>query len=352
MFADNPWLAWLGVALILVAVEAATVDFVVPHARRRCARRRPSPRRSARRSRARSSSPSSSPSACCSSCAPGSSASSWSPTPLHGSARRPVGRSAVASSTGSPPRRPRQARAARPGRAHAGDSIEPGDEVVVDAIDGATAVVSRAASGCADPPSEAGHRRSSPASRGGSETGSRRGPGTHRPAAPGRLCADRALPHGAHRAAADRADHRAARPLLAHPRGRHPLPGAVRRQGARQRRPARAGRLLPAAAGDHLRQPRRQHRHGHLLLGHRRQVGRLRDRQLHPGHRAAHGHHPAQRHRLARPRADADQPRPDQRPAARRPRRGHRQVGHPRQPRRAQGHRPAARRCRSRWRSR
>ena len=124
--------------------------------------------------------------------------------------------------------------------------------------------------------------------------------------------------------------------------GGHPLPRPVRRQGARQHRPARAGRHLPAAAGDHVRQPRRQHRHGHLLLGHRRQGGGLRDRQLHPGHRAAHRHHAAQRHRLARPRADADQPRPDQRPAARRPRRGHRQVGHPRQPRRAQGHRPAA----------
>ena len=27
-FGDNPWLAWLGLALILAAVEAATVDFV------------------------------------------------------------------------------------------------------------------------------------------------------------------------------------------------------------------------------------------------------------------------------------------------------------------------------------
>ena len=25
---DNPWLAWLGVALVLAAIEAATVDFV------------------------------------------------------------------------------------------------------------------------------------------------------------------------------------------------------------------------------------------------------------------------------------------------------------------------------------
>ena len=48
--------------------------------------------------------------------------------------------------------------------------------------------------------------------------------------------------------------------------GGHALPRPVRRQGARQHRPARAGRVLPAAAGHHLRQPRRQHRHGHLLL--------------------------------------------------------------------------------------
>ena len=129
-------------------------------------------------------------------------------------------------------------------------------------------------------------------------------------------------------------------------------PRAVRRPRARQHRPARAGRLLPAAAGHHERQPRREHRHGHLLPGHRPEVGGLRDRQLHPGHRAAHRHHAAQRHRLARPRADADQPRPDQRPAARGARRGDRQVGHPRQPRRAQGDRPAALASRSRWRSR
>jgi hypothetical protein len=36
------------------------------------------------------------------------------------------------------------------------------------------------------------------------------------------------------------------------------------------------------------RQPRRLHRHGHLLHGDRRQVGGLRDRQLHPRHRATH----------------------------------------------------------------
>ena len=52
--------------------------------------------------------------------------------------------------------------------------------------------------------------------------------------------------------AADRADHRAAGPLRRTLERRHPLPRAVRRQGARQHRPARAGRVLPAAAGDHL----------------------------------------------------------------------------------------------------
>ena len=51
-------------------------------------------------------------------------------------------------------------------------------------------------------------------------------------------------------------------------------------------------------------------------------------------------------------REDADVARPDQRAAARRARRGDRQVGHPRQPRRDQGDRPAAPRSRSRWRSR
>ncbi len=43
--------------------------------------------------------------------------------------------------------------------------------------------------------------------------------------------------------------------------------------------------------------------------------------------------------------------RPDQRPAARRARRGHGQVGHPGQPRRAEGDRPAEDRSRRRWRS-
>ena len=119
----------------------------------------------------------------------------------------------------------------------------------------------------------------------------------------------------------------------------------VHRPGPRHRRPARAGGQLPAATGDHLGQPRRQHRLGHLLPDRPTQGGRLRDRQLHPGHRAADRHHSAQRDRLARPRADPDQPRQHQRPAARSARRGHRQVGDPGQPGRAQGDRPAAQRA-------
>src|SRR5436305_1405360 len=64
----------------------------------------------------------------------------------------------------------------------------------------------------------------------------------------------------------------------------------VRRPRAAAARPARAGRLVPAAARDHRGQPRGQHRLGHLLPGHRREGGDLRDRELHPGDRAAHRH--------------------------------------------------------------
>ena len=64
--------------------------------------------------------------------------------------------------------------------------------------------------------------------------------------------------------------------------------------------------------------------------------------QLPRRRRAAHHDDPAQRRRRAQPRRGADQPRRDQRPAAHRARRGHRQVGHPRRPRRAEGDRPAA----------
>ena len=70
-------------------------------------------------------------------------------------------------------------------------------------------------------------------------------------------------------------------------------------------------------------------------------VGDVRDRELHPGDRAAHRHDAAQRDRRHGAREDADLARRDQLAAPRRPRRGDRQVGHPRQPRRAEGDRPA-----------
>ena len=69
--------------------------------------------------------------------------------------------------------------------------------------------------------------------------------------------------------------------------------------------------------------------------------GDVRDRELHPGDRAAHRDDAAQRDRRHGAREDAHLARRDQRPAARRARRGDRQVGHPRQPRRAEGDRPA-----------
>ena len=141
-----------------------------------------------------------------------------------------------------------------------------------------------------------------------------------------------------------RRDRRAARPLHPHARpgagARHP----VRRPREAADRPARAGRLLPAAAGDHRGQPRGRDRHRHLLHDHRPQGGHLRGRQPAAGDRAAHGHDAAQRDRRPDARGDADLARQHQLAAARRARRGDRQVGHPRQPRRAQVGRAAAHR--------
>ena len=80
----------------------------------------------------------------------------------------------------------------------------------------------------------------------------------------------------------------------------------VRRPRQAADRPARAGRLVPAAAGDHRGQPRRRHRHRHLLHGHRPEGRDLRGRQPAAGDRAAHGHHAAQRDRRHDARGDAD----------------------------------------------
>ena len=114
-------------------------------------------------------------------------------------------------------------------------------------------------------------------------------------------------------------------------------------------RPARAGRVVPAAAGDHPGQPDGEHRHRRLLPGHRPQGRGLRDLRLHRRRRADHDHDAAQRGRRDEPGGHADLPRRDQRQAARRAGRGHRRLGHPGRPGGDQGHRPAARRSRSRW---
>ena len=106
-------------------------------------------------------------------------------------------------------------------------------------------------------------------------------------------------------------------------------------------RSPRAGRVLRSATGDHRGQPRRQHRHGHLLPGHRSEGRHVRDRELHPGNRAADRDDAAKRDRRHGAREDADLARRHQRAAARRARRGDRQVGHPSEPRRVEGDRPA-----------
>ncbi len=59
-------------------------------------------------------------------------------------------------------------------------------------------------------------------------------------------------------------------------------------------------------------------------------------------HRAADRHDAAQRHRIPRPGGDVDLPRPDQRPTAGGARPGDGALGHPRQPCRTEGDRPAA----------
>ena len=69
-----------------------------------------------------------------------------------------------------------------------------------------------------------------------------------------------------HPAGAGRGD-RTARPLPAHPDARAGVPGAVHRPDPRTDRPARAGGVVPAAAGDHAGQPDGEHRHRRLLPG-------------------------------------------------------------------------------------
>ena len=137
----------------------------------------------------------------------------------------------------------------------------------------------------------------------------------------GRRGAPRALPAHAHAGARDRR--------------------AVRRPRPPAHRPPRAGRDVQARGRHHRRQRRHPDRLRPVLHDHRRQVRLLRGRQPAAGDRAAHRHDAAQRHRRAHARGDADEPRRDQRRAADGARRGDRPVGHPRQPRRGQGDRPA-----------
>ena len=103
------------------------------------------------------------------------------------------------------------------------------------------------------------------------------------------------------------------------------IPFIDRRQAAD--RPARAGRLVPAAAGDHRGQRHRPHRLGPLLHDHRSQGRDLRGRQPAAGDRAAHRDDAAKRDRRHDAGGDAHLPRPDQRRAARRARRGDRPWG-------------------------
>ncbi|CAA9472137.1 MAG: Protein QmcA (possibly involved in integral membrane quality control), partial [uncultured Solirubrobacteraceae bacterium] len=148
---------------------------------------------------------------------------------------------------------------------------------------------------------------------------------------------------------ADHQDHpagqggrrRATRPLQPHARSRAGDRHPVHRPGQAADRPARAGRLVPPAVGDHQGQRDREHRHGPLLHDHRLAQRHLRGREPAAGDRAAHRHDAAQRHRQPHARGDADEPRPDQHPAAHGPRRGHGPLGNPRQPRRAEVDRPA-----------
>ena len=149
-FADNPWLAWLGLALILAAIEAATVDFVFLMLAGGAAAGAAASR-SGCRSRSRSSSPSSSRGCCC-------------------SLVRPIITKQVHGGRGQPRhRRPRPRRPQRPGapgghrdrrsrqggrrdlvrphRRRADATCQPGQEVRVVSIEGATVIVTGVTAG-------------------------------------------------------------------------------------------------------------------------------------------------------------------------------------------------------------
>ncbi len=126
-----------------------------------------------------------------------------------------------------------------------------------------------------------------------------------------RVADDPRDPAGARRGA------RAPRALPPHARAGPDVHHAVHRPRAAADRPARAGRQLLAAAGDHRGQRRRGDRDGALLHDHRRAGGDLRDREPAAGDRAADGDDAAQRDRRPHARADADEPRGRQHRVAR-----------------------------------
>ena len=115
-----------------------------------------------------------------------------------------------------------------------------------------------------------------------------------------------------HHPAGPGGDRRAPRALQPHARAGADDHRPVHRPAQAADRPARAGGLVPASAGDHRGQRHRPHRLGPLLHDHRPQGGHLRGRQPAPGDRAAHGHDAAKRHRRHDAGGDADLPRPDQ----------------------------------------
>src|SRR4051812_12174010 len=86
------------------------------------------------------------------------------------------------------------------------------------------------------------------------------------------LRAARSRAHDPNRPAGPRRDCRAAGPLQPHARAGACGGGAVRGSRPAADRPPRAGRVVPAAAGDHGGQPRRADRLGHLLPGDRRRA--------------------------------------------------------------------------------
>ena len=233
-------MVWVGVALVLVAIEAATVDFIVPHVRRGRRRRR---RRGGLRRRLPSSR---SIVAVLVAVALLAIVRPWLKNRIQASSRPQlmgaaahVGRSAVAM-TGSTRHGGRVKLAGETWSARTlGDDHRARRGGRRRPIDGATAIVSRARvvgelsrspAPTAQPTPPTDERVDRPARTNRASSGEHgptqgegregRGPGRHRSAAHRRRGVVIVLAHGADRAAADRADRRAPRPLHTHARRR------------------------------------------------------------------------------------------------------------------------------------